>query len=163
MAEKVRFELTERASRSVDFESTAFDHSATSPRPLELFHYTRISGRVNHMGPKKTQVATALSRIKRVIVQVKLILIVHPSGAAENVKKLSWPHVKNLACGFGGLVQWGGRQESNPYLADPQSAALPLSYGRHVFRGRLYYDKATNRQRGFQAPVPCRYISASAR
>ena len=31
MAEKVRFELTEQASHSVDFESTAFDHSATSP------------------------------------------------------------------------------------------------------------------------------------
>ena len=32
---------------------------------------------------------------------VKLILILHPSGAAENVKDLSLPQVKNLARGFG--------------------------------------------------------------
>ena len=35
---------------------------------------------------------------------VKLILILHPSGAAENVKKLSLPQVKNLACGLGKAV-----------------------------------------------------------
>ena len=32
---------------------------------------------------------------------VKLILILHPSGAAENVKSLSLPQVKNLVCRFG--------------------------------------------------------------
>ena len=31
------------------------------------------------------------------------------------------------------MAYWGGRQELNLYPADPQSAALPLSYGRHVF------------------------------
>ena len=66
------------ASRSVDFESTAFDHSATSPRLLELFYYTGIWEAVNHLTPS---VAAVLSRIKRVrvIESVKRILILHPS------------------------------------------------------------------------------------
>ena len=49
----------------------------------------------------KPQAAIAVSRIKRVMASVKLTLILHPPGAAENVKNLSLPQVKNLACGFG--------------------------------------------------------------
>ena len=33
MAERVRFELTERSTRSPAFEAGAFNHSTTSPRP----------------------------------------------------------------------------------------------------------------------------------
>jgi hypothetical protein len=33
MAERVRFELTERYQRSPAFEAGAFNHSTTSPRP----------------------------------------------------------------------------------------------------------------------------------
>ena len=36
-----------------------------------------------------------------ILASVKPILILHPSGAAENVKNLSLPQVKNLAGGFG--------------------------------------------------------------
>ena len=51
--------------------------------------------------PPKPQAETALSRIKRVTVWVQLTLILHPSGAAGNVKNLFLPQVKNLAYGLG--------------------------------------------------------------
>ena len=47
------------------------------------------------------QVAAALSGLKPVMVQVKLALALHPSGAAEKAQNLTPPHVKNVACGFG--------------------------------------------------------------
>jgi len=37
---------------------------------------------------QKTQIATVLSRIKGVRAGVELILILYPSGAAENVEKV---------------------------------------------------------------------------
>ena len=39
MAEKVGFEPTEQQSRSIDFESIAFDHSATSPHGKTLYTF----------------------------------------------------------------------------------------------------------------------------
>ena len=47
------------------------------------------------------QVAAALPGLKPVMVQVKLALALHPSGAAEKAQNLTPPHVKNVACGFG--------------------------------------------------------------
>lgn len=41
MAEKVGFEPTEQQSRSIDFESIAFDHSATSPHGKTLYTFFR--------------------------------------------------------------------------------------------------------------------------
>jgi len=49
----------------------------------------------------KPQITKALSRIKRVMAKVKPILILQPPDAEKNVKKLSFPRGKNLACGFG--------------------------------------------------------------
>jgi len=45
------------------------------------------------------------------IIWFKLTLDSHPSGAAKSVQKLSLPHIKNFACGFGGLIygkMWAG-------------------------------------------------------
>ena len=47
----------------------------------------------------------ALSALKPVVVQVKPILTFHPSGAAENVQNRFPTHVKNFACGLGGLLE----------------------------------------------------------
>ena len=61
----------------------------------------------SHLSVKKQkeapdpQVATELSRIELVMASVELILILHPSGAAENVKSLSLSQAKNFACGQG--------------------------------------------------------------
>jgi len=39
--------------------------------------------------------------MKRIMASVEPILILHPPGVEENVKKPTSLHVENLACGFG--------------------------------------------------------------
>ena len=41
-------------------------------------------------------------------------------------------------CGFSfRRTKWGDRRDSNPQQPEPQSGALPLSYGHHIWPGRL--------------------------
>jgi hypothetical protein len=48
-----------------------------------------------------------------------------------------------LEFGFGicGFLRWGGRRDLNPQQPEPQSGALPLSYGHHHCQGtRLKFE-----------------------
>src|SRR5213593_674735 len=61
----------------------------------------------------------------------------HQGSKSKRWSSTSW----SLGFGICGLRSWGGRRDSNPQQPEPQSGALPLSYGHHHCQGtRLKFE-----------------------